>query len=526
MDGNTLAATTAADLARWGAFRLGATAIDPASREVSGPGGRAAVEPRIMQVLLVLIGAEGGVVTREELSRLCWNSQIVGDDALNRAIGAIRRLARTVAADGFGVETIARTGYRLIGETRASDAGALATPAPPAMPAGPPSSSRRLLLAGGGLALAGVGAAAWTFWPDDRARRAADLAAQARLAMNDGLSEGADRGVTLLRQAVELKPRDPLLWGRLALAWRAKSEFASPAETAGAVQACELAASRALTLDPSQPDARVALIVLRSTYGDWLDVERGLRAVLADTPAHDEAEGELAALLQSVGRSRDCGEISDRLSARQPLSPIYQYRRAYVLWMRGLVGEADRTIDRAIALWPRHPPVWFARLWLSAFTGRTAAAITQVDDIEARPAGMSERGAAMLRTSMVALQSRRPADVQAAIEANLAAARRGPGGAVPAIMILTGLGRLDEAFTVANGYLLRQGPSVMPLRAQGLQAAATDTRHRHTQALFMPATTPLLADPRFLPMCEACGLADYWRQSGHPADFLGAGRAL
>ena len=115
MDGNSLAATTAADLAHWGAFRLGATCIDPASREVTGPGGRAAVEPRVMQVLLVLVGAQGGVVTREELSRLCWNSQIVGDDALNRAIGAIRRLARTVAADGFGVETIARTGYRLIG---------------------------------------------------------------------------------------------------------------------------------------------------------------------------------------------------------------------------------------------------------------------------------------------------------------------------------------------------------------------------------------------------------------------------
>ena len=92
---------------------------------------------------------------------------------------------------------------------------------------------------------------------------------------------------------------------------------------------------------------------------------------------------------------------------------------------------------------------------------------------------------------------------------------------MPAIMILCGLGRLDEAFTVANGYLLRQGPSVMPLRVQGLQAAATDTRHRHTQVLFVPATAPLRADPRFLPMCHACGLGDYWRQSGHTPDFLG-----
>jgi hypothetical protein len=52
----------------------------------------------------------------------------------------------------------------------------------------------------------------------------------------------------------------------------------------------------------------------------------------------------------------------------------------------------------------------------------------------------------------------------------------------------------------------------------------TDQRHRHTQVLFMPVTAVLRADPRFMPMCEACGLADYWRRSGHPADFLAAAR--
>ena len=180
MDGSTLVATTAAELARWGPFRLGSTRIDPASREVRGPGGAATIEPRVMQVLLVLAHAEGGVVTRDDLSRLCWNSQIVGDDALNRAIGEVRRLARTVAADEFGVETIPRTGYRLTGAVTAGEDAELTAGDGASGPMRRPLS-RRWVIGGAGLGLAAAGAATWALWPDAGSGRAADLAVQARM---------------------------------------------------------------------------------------------------------------------------------------------------------------------------------------------------------------------------------------------------------------------------------------------------------------------------------------------------------
>ena len=515
MDGSTLVATTAGELAKWGAFRLGETRIDPASREVSGPGGRVTIEPRVMQVLLVLAHATGGVVSREDLIRLCWNSQVVGDDALNRAIGEVRRVARTAAANEFAVETIPRTGYRLTGATNAVAAtdGRATAEAPPRVP-------RRLILAGAALGLAGAGVAGWALWPDGRARRAADLAEQARLALNDELPDGIAQGVALLRQAVTLQPQDAALWGRLALAWRLASETSGPAGTAAAVKACELAAARAMTLDPKQADARTALIMLRGSYGDWLVVERGLRAVLADAPANDTATGELAALLQSVGRSREAAELGQAVGARLPLSPVYQYRLAYLLWTLGRLGDADRTIDRAFALWPHHPGVWFARVWLMGFTGRAPVALAQIDDVEAHPVGMSDAAVALLRTSMQAMRTRRPQVVQAAVDANMAAALRGPGGSSNAIMILSALGRLDEAFSVANGYMLRRGPTLMPLRPMPGQAAVVDQGRRHTQVFFIPASANLRADPRFLALCRDCGLADYWRQSGHGPDFL------
>lgn len=518
LDGDTLEFATAATLARRHPFRLGATRIDPASREVSGPGGRITIEPRVMQVLVALASVDGGVVTREDLSRLCWNNQIVGDDALNRAVSEVRRLARTVAASEFVVETITRTGYRLTGATTPVEG-----PADTEREAAPKLGgvSRRLALGGAAVAVAGLAAGAWAVWPNPKARAAAALAQQAQLAADEGMPAGATQAVSLLRQAVALRPDDPMLWGQLAQAWRSKVDFALPADSATAVRNCELAAMRALSLDPKQADARTALIMLRATYGDWLAVEAALRGVLADRPDNDVAGGELAALLQSVGRIGEAGARIDHVAARRPLSPAYQYRVSLSLWSRGRLGDADRTIERAFALWPRHPGVWSARLWLTGFTGRASLALAQIADLESRPAGVTEEAVATLRTSMQALRTRAPAAIRAAVDANMAAAMTGASGSISAIMVLSGLGRLDEAFSIANGYLLRQGPSLMPLRANPAQAPAVDRGHRHTQVLFVPVSAPLRADPRFMPMCEGCGVGDYWRRSGHRPDFLG-----
>ncbi len=106
---------TTAGLAARPDFTLGLAVVSPSTRTIAGPGGTADVEPRVMQVLLVLADAAGQVVTRERLFHRCWGSVYVGDDSLNRAIGAVRKLATDIADGSFEVETIPRTGYRLTG---------------------------------------------------------------------------------------------------------------------------------------------------------------------------------------------------------------------------------------------------------------------------------------------------------------------------------------------------------------------------------------------------------------------------
>src|SRR3954447_10004173 len=105
-----------ADLASRADFNAGPLHVSPARRQVEGPAGSASLEPIVMKVFLLLLDAGGNVVTRDDLFGNAWGGVFVGDDSLNRAIARVRKIAAETAPGLFEIETIPRTGYRLIGE--------------------------------------------------------------------------------------------------------------------------------------------------------------------------------------------------------------------------------------------------------------------------------------------------------------------------------------------------------------------------------------------------------------------------
>lgn len=182
-------------LAHRGDFTLANATIRPSTRTVEGPGGSLTVEPKIMQVLLVLADADRSVITREDLIRACWGGRIVGDDAVNRTIAELRRVARQTGAD-FSIETIPRIGYRL-------DRG-VGGDAPRHDAAKP---TRRLFAASlAGAAVAGAGGL--VVW-----RRAAQMSAaqdaliqRSRRVLYDGYPDSGTVAAGYLRQAVRRRP--------------------------------------------------------------------------------------------------------------------------------------------------------------------------------------------------------------------------------------------------------------------------------------------------------------------------------
>jgi DNA-binding winged helix-turn-helix (wHTH) protein/TolB-like protein len=166
----------AIDLVGEADFWLGASRVSPSMREVVRAGLHEALEPRIMQVLVALYQANGKVVSRDELIARCWEGRIVGEDAINRAIGRLRRLSEADGGASFVIETIPRIGFRLmasqlLGVTEAGSAGT--TPAVEAalLDTSPASGSLShwrswRLVAGLVLLLVAASAlASWLLWP-------------------------------------------------------------------------------------------------------------------------------------------------------------------------------------------------------------------------------------------------------------------------------------------------------------------------------------------------------------------------
>lgn len=489
-------------------FQLGPMRVSPARRLVEGPAGEVHVEPLIMQVLLVLLDARGTVVTRNELFDQVWGSGAVGDDSLNRAIAKVRRIGAKAAPGLFDIETVSRTGYRLRGDVLAFKADTAAAVEHSSL-----TISRRMLV---GCGMAAVGGAAGLWWSArDRADpRVAKLLDEGKRILREGWPDSDRQGVDLFRQAAQLDSGSDEAWGLLALALRNVIEHASPNQTAEAVLQCESAARRALAINPKEGNALTALAMMRPEFGNWFEAEASLSHVLRVAPDNIAAMAHLGLLFQSVGRTSDSGKLNDRVVALDPLSPVYQFRRAMRLWILGRIAESDQTIDRALQLWPRHPAVWSARMTIFAFTGRPGAAKNLLDEIWMRPSNYTPASGELWRVSLQALGSPSPANVAAAVTASIASAPRSSGFAVRAVMLLSQLGELDGAFAVAEGFLLRRGPLIGSLRTAKEEMPVNDNDWRRTMNLFTPATAALRSDPRFEGLCDGIGMSAYWRKRG------------
>ena len=107
-------------------FRIGESHhVEPSLNSVTGPAGTTRLEPKVMQVLVCLVAHAGEVVAKEHVMRTVWADTFVTDDVLTRSISELRRVFGDDAKDPRFIETIPKSGYRLIAPlTEAVQAGA------------------------------------------------------------------------------------------------------------------------------------------------------------------------------------------------------------------------------------------------------------------------------------------------------------------------------------------------------------------------------------------------------------------
>jgi TolB-like protein len=564
-------------------------------------------------------------VTRDGLIDQCWDGRAVGDDAINRCTGRLRRLAQDFG--GFELETVARVGYRLseLGDGRAASkparrrwlwfalaaaaivaAGAAAwllqtpvkelvvrapfrrvvavlpfTPLSPDRetqlfgdqvattiaetlsgsggPIVPPSLSfqyrgaakakaarelRAMYVIDGEVvrrdgrvrvsirlddAAHGLTVFARTF--DSPADRAADMpecvaAYIASVTWGSDITHWSDKNAPAMLRIFELQKRGDVFAAyqaarelaaanpddavvQRAFAWDAINlVFASRgARKLQHVTEAREAAGRAIRLRPDIGDS-YPVLAAATPHFSWAEREAHIRKGLTVTPGSIIAEF-LTWILNDAGRFREA-EVSARSTYERYSFSLNSHERR----IGGLLGSGDGA--GALALLPQTRKLWpdaqvFRDLTFEAAAFQTGDGQGR-KELQAVLAELPPVRAQRWRGMLAALESRRPADI-AAMTRDCAK----PGDDWWSCMVsLSMLGRLEDAFRIAG----EAYPDQRPAPGESLvHKWLANPELPSTRYLFIPATAPMRADPRFAAVVERVGLLQYWRATHRPPDF-------
>jgi tetratricopeptide (TPR) repeat protein len=462
-----------------------------------------------MQVLVALGLDAGLVLSRDDLIALCWDGRIVGDNAINRVISLLRQALAEAVCDAVRVETIAKVGFRIV----TSDAMQPSVTSPEVPAPALNLFDRRTAIAGGGALIAAAAVGGYlALRPAPVDPRAVRLAREADILMKSGLPGSTRQATRNLERAVAIAPDYADGWGYLALMYRHALQGFSRGERANFPRMVDSAAARALSLQPGQPDARLALALKRPFYRRWLDAEADLRSILRDHPDHWYANGQLGLLLMDVGRARDALLYRERVIAVDPKIPVAWMILALNRLQANRLHEADEALDRAFAVWPNHPALWMARYRVLLETGRPAEAAAFVRMPASLPDGLPAPLVDLLESNARAIGGSGEHDRTSATDRMVASITE-PEDAEEGAAILALLGRGDLALDAALASLL--GGSFA-----GQNWPAPDQyAMRSTSMLFYPSLRGLSGRASYARILRESGLEDYWRRSGSQPDF-------
>jgi DNA-binding winged helix-turn-helix (wHTH) protein/cytochrome c-type biogenesis protein CcmH/NrfG len=101
-------------------MHFGPFALDERTWSLARDGTAVDLSPRLVEILAFLAAHPGVIVTKDELLERFWPDVHVTENTLTRAIADIRKALGDAAAEPMFVQTVARRGYRFIGETTTS----------------------------------------------------------------------------------------------------------------------------------------------------------------------------------------------------------------------------------------------------------------------------------------------------------------------------------------------------------------------------------------------------------------------
>ena len=403
-------------------IRIGALTLVPGRELVGASGGGVAIGGRALDILSVLAGAQGALVTKNELLSAVWAGAIGEDNALQAQVSAARK---ALGGEAPRLVTVHGRGYRLELDGAASASAAPTDGASIAvLPFDNLSGDREQAYLADGLAeelittlarvpglkvparvssfayrgkatdvraiaaelgvatvlegsvRAGGGrlrvtaqlidaASGFHIWAQSFDRTMTDL-----LTLQDDLAEAI---ATALRRELGPRLRETHSAEAMRLVLEARREARSMRPEG--LQAAERLARQALELDPNFAKAWESLAGTASVMAGWgfgpgdlmRDARDHARRALALDPGLSGAHAILGGIEASAGRFVEAVELLDRALALGPNEAVVAEHAVLAVFLpTGLQGRATDLSERSIALAPRRT---IARLVRSACAG-------------------------------------------------------------------------------------------------------------------------------------------------------------
>src|SRR4029453_4276178 len=103
-------------------FRFGGFVLNLSGYALTREGRRIRIEPRPLELLMLLVNRRGELVTREEIVQRLWGRDVFIDidTSVNTVVRKLRRALRDSASRSRFVETVQGKGYRFIADVESA----------------------------------------------------------------------------------------------------------------------------------------------------------------------------------------------------------------------------------------------------------------------------------------------------------------------------------------------------------------------------------------------------------------------
>ena len=97
-------------------WQIGDWCANPNANQIDGPNGSVELEPKVMDLLILLARQPGEVLSKPEIAEALWGNVHVNDDALTRTVFKLRKALGDKAREALYLQTVPKRGYRLIAD--------------------------------------------------------------------------------------------------------------------------------------------------------------------------------------------------------------------------------------------------------------------------------------------------------------------------------------------------------------------------------------------------------------------------